>query len=538
MTVPMGDRGGFDYAGARGRLRTDSIMLALVACGRVRSELSSLGSTLRSVLYRGRFRSWLRNNYFLFSHSLPVFRMETGAMKDVEGAVGVEGRCNMNSAIDFGNYGRPKDMLDGPSIFNKGTRGTIMVDSISVPKNYQFNPPHGTPQASSLRSHNFLELSCDSNSSVAEEDDDITLTTWQFKSFLKESSGVINNIRAKETRLSSNRLPQPEDTPTEGEGSLWQPKSHFSWRKLEERALSLRGERVELEREKILGEGVWRGFYTVAPASSHRSTSKSRFVLREVLKKKTALVSKVQVLCLLQEEEKEVKVLCLTGSLWQPKSHFSWRKLEERALSLRGERVELEREKSLGERVWRGFYMVAPASSHRSTSKSRFVLREVLKKKTVLVSKDQVICLLQEEEKEVKIIQYDMDHLGIFIKWKKIINVEQHSGANSNNTTPPRSSTLRHLFLTLQHQLLNYSAPRFVLEIQHFNIGALFLSPDITKLWAIKDEVMITMRTVDSSRELCVHGGEGVPLSALANEIEFRLKILGPHTPDSDVMLR
>ncbi|KAL0921345.1 hypothetical protein M5K25_008408 [Dendrobium thyrsiflorum] len=79
------------------------------------------------------------------------------------------------------------------------------------------------------------------------------------------------------------------------------------------RALSLRGERVELEREKILGGGVWRGFHTVALASSHRSTSKSRFVLREVLKKKTALVSKDQVLCLLQEEEKGVKVLCLTG---------------------------------------------------------------------------------------------------------------------------------------------------------------------------------------------------------------------------------
>ncbi|KAL0912000.1 hypothetical protein M5K25_017941 [Dendrobium thyrsiflorum] len=85
-----------------------------------------------------------------------------------------------------------------------------------------------------------------------------------------------------------------------------EPESHFSWRKLEERDLSLRGERVEIEREKSLGEGVWRGFYTVAPASSHRSTSKSRFVLREVLKKKTALVSKDQVLCLLQEEEKEV----------------------------------------------------------------------------------------------------------------------------------------------------------------------------------------------------------------------------------------
>ncbi|KAL0910162.1 hypothetical protein M5K25_021106 [Dendrobium thyrsiflorum] len=150
---------------------------------------------------------------------------------------------------------------------------------------------------------------------------------------------------------------------------------------------------MELEREKSLGEGVWRGFYTVAPASSHRSTSKSRFVLREVLKKKTALVSKDQVLYLLQEEEKEVK----------PESHFSWRKLEERALSLRGERVELEREKILGEGVWRGFYTVAPASSHRSTSKSRFVLREVLKKKTALVSKNQVLCLLQEEEKEVKI---------------------------------------------------------------------------------------------------------------------------------------
>ncbi|KAL0906701.1 hypothetical protein M5K25_025216 [Dendrobium thyrsiflorum] len=65
-------------------------------------------------------------------------------------------------------------------------------------------------------------------------------------------------------------------------GVFWQPESHFSWRKLEERALSLRGERVELEREKSLGEGVWRGFYTVAPASSHRSTSKSRFILREV----------------------------------------------------------------------------------------------------------------------------------------------------------------------------------------------------------------------------------------------------------------
>ncbi|KAL0919969.1 hypothetical protein M5K25_009063 [Dendrobium thyrsiflorum] len=172
------------------------------------------------------------------------------------------------------------------------------------------------------------------------------------------------------------------------------PESRFSWRKLEERALSLRGERVELEREKSLGEGVWRGFYTVAPASSHQSTSKSRFVLREVLKKKTALVSKDQVLCLLQEEEKEVK----------PESHFSWRKLEERALILRGERVELEREKSLGEGVWRGFYTVAPASSHRSTSKSRFVLREVLKKKTALMSKDQVLCLLQEEEKEVKVL--------------------------------------------------------------------------------------------------------------------------------------
>ncbi|KAL0912824.1 hypothetical protein M5K25_016233 [Dendrobium thyrsiflorum] len=77
--------------------------------------------------------------------------------------------------------------------------------------------------------------------------------------------------------------------------SLWQPESRFSWRKLEERALSLRRERVELEREKSLGEGVWRGFYTVAPASSHRSTSKSRFVLREVLTKKTTLVSKDQV---------------------------------------------------------------------------------------------------------------------------------------------------------------------------------------------------------------------------------------------------
>ncbi|KAL0928527.1 hypothetical protein M5K25_000415 [Dendrobium thyrsiflorum] len=201
---------------------------------------------------------------------------------------------------------------------------------------------------------------------------------------------------------------------------------------------------VELEREKSLGEGVWRGFYTVAPASSHRSTSKSRFVLREVLKKKIALVSKDQVLCLLQEEEKVVNVLCLTGlverfvrasppccgskrrvtiifsailggeapgsgrrlckSLWQPESRFSLKKLEERALSLRGERVELEREKSLGEGVWRGFYTVAPASSHRSTSKSRFVLREVLKKKTALVSKDQVLCLLQEEEKEVKVL--------------------------------------------------------------------------------------------------------------------------------------
>ncbi|KAL0921242.1 hypothetical protein M5K25_008299 [Dendrobium thyrsiflorum] len=64
---------------------------------------------------------------------------------------------------------------------------------------------------------------------------------------------------------------------------------------------------VELEREKSLGEGVWRGFYTVAPASSHRSTSMSRFVLREVLKKKTALVSKDQVLFLLQEEEKGVR---------------------------------------------------------------------------------------------------------------------------------------------------------------------------------------------------------------------------------------
>ncbi|KAL0907780.1 hypothetical protein M5K25_022216 [Dendrobium thyrsiflorum] len=63
---------------------------------------------------------------------------------------------------------------------------------------------------------------------------------------------------------------------------FWQPASHFSWRKLEERVLSLRGERVELEREKSLGEGVWRGFYTVVPASSHRSTSKSWFVLREV----------------------------------------------------------------------------------------------------------------------------------------------------------------------------------------------------------------------------------------------------------------
>ncbi|KAL0911962.1 hypothetical protein M5K25_017901 [Dendrobium thyrsiflorum] len=86
-------------------------------------------------------------------------------------------------------------------------------------------------------------------------------------------------------------------------------KGHFSWRKLEERALSLRRKGWSLRGEEPWKKGVWRGFYTVAPTSSHQSTSKSRFVLREVLEKKTALVSKDQVLCLLQEEEKEVRLL-------------------------------------------------------------------------------------------------------------------------------------------------------------------------------------------------------------------------------------
>ncbi|KAL0910221.1 hypothetical protein M5K25_021178 [Dendrobium thyrsiflorum] len=146
---------------------------------------------------------------------------------------------------------------------------------------------------------------------------------------------------------------------------LWQPKCHFSWRKLEERALGLRGETVELEREKILGEGVWRGFHMVAPASSHRSTSKSRFVLRELLKKKTALVSKDQVLCLLQEEEKGVKVLCLTG-------------LMERFVKAS---------------------LPCCGSKRRVTT----VLVQYLEGRLRGVD-DQILCLLQEEEKGVKVL--------------------------------------------------------------------------------------------------------------------------------------
>ncbi|KAL0911965.1 hypothetical protein M5K25_017905 [Dendrobium thyrsiflorum] len=260
------------------------------------------------------------------------------------------------------------------------------------------------------------------------------------------------------TSINSGRSPLFKLFTKDLAGVFGSQKGRFSWRKLEERALSLRGERVELEREKSLGEGVWRGFHMVAPASSHRSTSKSRFVLREVLKKKTALVSKVQVLCLLLEEEKGVRYSAspdlasessdqeldnesplfklftkdLAGVFGSQKGHFSWRKLEERALSLRGERVELEREKSLGEGVWRGFHTVAPASLHRSTSKSRFVLREVLKKKTALVSKVQVLCLLLEEEKGVSFLGPSEAEIQKFLQIsfirKKIVgNLEEGS---------------------------------------------------------------------------------------------------------------
>ncbi|KAL0920276.1 hypothetical protein M5K25_009399 [Dendrobium thyrsiflorum] len=113
---------------------------------------------------------------------------------------------------------------------------------------------------------------------------------------------------------------------------------------------------------------------------------------------------------------------------------FSWttRELHKRALSLRGERVELEREKSLGEGVWRGFYTVAPTSSHRSTSKSRFILREVLKKKTALVSKDQVLCLLQEEEKGVRIDDYAVTMLT-----EEVEVVEERSPINSPRAADP-----------------------------------------------------------------------------------------------------
>ncbi|KAL0921112.1 hypothetical protein M5K25_008149 [Dendrobium thyrsiflorum] len=96
---------------------------------------------------------------------------------------------------------------------------------------------------------------------------------------------------------------------------------------------------VELEREKILGGGVWRGFHTVAPASSHRSTSKSRFVLREVLKKKTALVSKDQRL----SSEYVNKV---SGSLPSPGSGEKGHRF-----SAFAERLEKERFSAFAERL-------------------------------------------------------------------------------------------------------------------------------------------------------------------------------------------
>ncbi|KAL0909956.1 hypothetical protein M5K25_020871 [Dendrobium thyrsiflorum] len=178
-------------------------------------------------------------------------------------------------------------------------------------------------------------------------------------------------------------------------------ESHFSWRKLEERALSLRGERVELEREKILRggfKGVWRGFHTVTTASSHRSTYKSRFILREVLGRRRLLWCQRTRFSAFTRRVKKESRFSVGFRRKQKESRFSAspdlasessdQELDnERALSLRGERVELEREKILGggfKGVWRGFHTVAPASSHRSTSKSRFVLREVLGRRRLL----------------------------------------------------------------------------------------------------------------------------------------------------------
>ncbi|KAI0499570.1 hypothetical protein KFK09_017776 [Dendrobium nobile] len=68
---------------------------------------------------------------------------------------------------------------------------------------------------------------------------------------------------------------------------------YSSTKKLEERALKGKEERVELEREKVLVgfKGVWRGFHTVAMASLYLNAIIFKIFLEEIFGKKKIYVT-------------------------------------------------------------------------------------------------------------------------------------------------------------------------------------------------------------------------------------------------------